>query len=53
MKMSLGFIVTLATFVIVRNNLTQNTCLKKKVRECNFTHKFTVAKTCRDGAGYI
>jgi hypothetical protein len=42
MKMSLGFTVTLPTFSNTRNNLTQTTCLKKKLREFNFTYKVTV-----------
>jgi len=42
MKMSLGFTVTLTTFSNVHNNLTQTTCLKKKMRDFNFTYKFTV-----------
>jgi hypothetical protein len=42
MKMSLGFTVTLPTFRHVRNNLTRTPCLKKKLREFNFTYKFTV-----------
>jgi hypothetical protein len=51
--MSLGFIVTLETFVNVCNNLTQTACFKKKVMECNFTYKFTVANICRRGIGYV
>jgi len=42
MKMSLGFIVTLPTFGNVCNNLTQTTCLKKKLREFNFAYKLMI-----------